>query len=119
MSRVGRVSKVVSDTMASLSLSLQGASSPTATPAPAYVDYQLLCRISLTETRYVDYYYQPLRRPQPSGLFVQIITQYKIEQPNLFLTQKLKISKKENILMFILRLHHYIMLYQHYMISEI
>ena len=60
MSRVGRVSKVASDTMASLSLSLQGASSPTATPAPAYVDYQLLCRISLTDILYVDDYYEPL-----------------------------------------------------------
>ena len=47
MSRVGGVSKVASDTMASLSLSLQGASSPTATPAPAYVDYQLLCKYPL------------------------------------------------------------------------
>ena len=62
MSRVGRVSKVASDTMASLSLSLQGASSPTptATPAPAYVDYQLLCSISLTDILYVDDYYEPL-----------------------------------------------------------
>ena len=119
MSRVGGVSKVASDTMASLSLSLQGASSPTATPAPAYVDYQLLCKYPLLRHDMETFIINPYVDHNRQAFLYKLSRTTKLSNPIYSWPKNLKYRKKENILMFILRLHHYIMLYQHYMITEI